>query len=227
MLPYCVYSGCAPLVGGGGDTVLVSRQRGRWSDQFMVLPRSVAQGFLRTMNENSTFSVRCISTHGDPVRAVAVVGNSSLRHFSDVHHPFESRVFDVLSSHASIHSASIRPVLFPRILAQEPCANGKYLKHNIHSAFQKCERFLWFEPKTSCFESVFRHNVPGARNTTGDCREGRDITVSHSACTTLNKDLEDQEDRENRHHVPGHELQQQPPQPQQQKETTAGEQAPQ
>lgn len=130
------------------------------------------------MSRESTFRVSCIlaPNPADPrtgkiLKAVPVVGNVSLKHFNDVSYPFESRVFKVLSSHASIQSASIRPILFPRILSRVPCTNGKCSQYIIHSTFQLCERFLWFEQERACVDTIFRHRMSVATKLLAESRE--------------------------------------------------------
>jgi hypothetical protein len=139
MVPYCVLD--------LENTVYISRQQKRWSDQWFVLPRRIAETFLDIVyHDLAPYCFTVKTPHAAPV----VV--SKIRR--DMSPPFETMVFDALKAHARRHQASIVPTLLPRILTRQRGFKPKGDATVAKEASDKCGRFMWFVPTSDCVSTM-------------------------------------------------------------------------
>ena len=146
MVPHCVLKSVSAL--GPGRTAYISRQKARWSDQFFILPRQMAQTFFRPLDSGGGAAGEC---HGATSGLVI-----SDRRIVDPEH-FERQVFELLKLHAAGSGAMVTPMLLPRMLSAKHCKPvcRKSGKHGKDSDEEKCDRFMWYIPQSYCLTAMY------------------------------------------------------------------------
>ena len=137
MVPHCVLD--------VKNVALISRQELRWSDQWFVLPRAVAQRTLDVAN-------RGLKPHCAGGAGSKNVNISKIRKAGSP--PFEDMIFAQLAADARAFNVDIVPSLYPRIISRafDPRALTASERHDVHV---KCERFMWYVARDDCARAVF------------------------------------------------------------------------
>ena len=143
MLPYCALD--------IKHVAYISRQQKRWSDQWFMLPRSLAQTVLSVVHSDiKPYCVESKHTH----RIDNSENTSHVRRKGSL--MFEEMVFKAIERHARGAKIDVVPSLFPRVLTRlhhHSVVPGEAL-HERRDISNKCDRFMWYVPPSDCGDLV-------------------------------------------------------------------------
>jgi len=133
-----------PLCSMAPNVAIVSHQASRFSDQWFVLPRSMAKAVFTCIHEwAKEGSLKCRKIPKEKGAAVMLLpgfseGNRYSFHFEDTFH-------STLMKEARAKQIKVTEVILPRILTREPDTNSSDAK-------SKCQKFFRFLPLENCME---------------------------------------------------------------------------
>jgi hypothetical protein len=125
----------------------ISRQQKRWSDQFFIIPRSVATLFMDIVETD--LRPRC--GKGDEQAHVRIDGSP----------PFEDMVFHCLKRYSAQIGVNVQGSALPRVVSKIAETKPDEVRRQIKKIHDVCGRFMWFSDKEMCASAILgKREVP-------------------------------------------------------------------